>query len=130
MDEYSGTELFREIIYFMDISFPEWKTNRGVGFSAAEFILHCIEFLSQCNLDKRADELSRESLKTMYLSVAEDYQKFKTEYQFIFSAFALEKFTAEYEEEINDDHLTDFNYINLYETFLTHEIGKVTYDFK
>jgi hypothetical protein len=75
MAEHSGTELFKEIIHFMDISFPEWKTNRGIGFSAAEFILHCIEFLSQCNLEKREDEFSCESMKTLYLSVAEDYQR-------------------------------------------------------
>ena len=72
MEEYSGTELFREIIHFMDISFPEWKTNREIGLSAAEFISYCIEFLSQCTLDKRDDELNHELLKTIYLRVTED----------------------------------------------------------
>lgn len=43
MNEYSETELFNEIIHFMGISFPEWKTNRGIGFSTTEFILHCID---------------------------------------------------------------------------------------
>lgn len=99
MEEYSGTELFREIIHFMDISFPEWKTNRGIGLSAAEFISYCIEFLSQCTLDKRDDELNHESLKTIYLSVPEDYQRFQTEYQFIFSSFALSKSAAEYKDK-------------------------------
>ncbi|WJS93877.1 hypothetical protein NYQ10_17465 [Flavobacterium johnsoniae] len=32
MNEHSETELFTEIIHFMDMSFPEWKTNRGLGF--------------------------------------------------------------------------------------------------
>lgn len=130
MNEHSVTELFKETIHFMDISFPEWKTNRGIGFSAAEFILHCIEFLSQCNLGKQNDELNLKSLKTLYLSVAEDYQRLKTEYQFIFSSFALEKFTIEYEYEIEDKYLTDFRYNELYDTFFNEELGKVTYSFE
>jgi len=130
MDEYSETELFKEIIHFMEISFPEWKTNREVGFSAAEFILHSIEFLSQCNLEKPDNELNHKSLKTLYLSVAEDYQRFKTEYQFIFSSFTLGKFTTEYENEIEDKYLTDFRYNDLYESFFKQELEKITYDFK
>lgn len=130
MHEYSGTELFKEIINFMDLSFPEWKTNQGIGFSAAEFILHCIEFLGRCNLSIDNEELNYESLKTLYLSVAEDYQRFKTEYQFIFSSFALEKFTSEYADEIEDEYLTDFRYNYLYDTFLNHQLEKVIYDFK
>ncbi|OXB08408.1 hypothetical protein B0A81_08815 [Flavobacterium plurextorum] len=130
MNEYSGTELFKETIHFMNMSFPEWKTNRGIGFSAAEFILHCMEFLNQCTMDKKDEDFNLESLKTIYLSVAEDYQRFKTEYQFLFSSFALEKFTAEYENEIEDEYLTDFRYNNLFDTFLNQEIEKMTYDFK
>ncbi|MFH6998888.1 hypothetical protein ACHRVZ_13200 [Flavobacterium sp. FlaQc-57] len=130
MNEYSGTELFKETIHFMNIFFPEWKTNRGIGFSAAEFILHCIEFLSQCNLRIDNKELNHESLKTLYLSVAEDYQRFKTEYQFIFSSFALEKFTTEYADEIEDEYITDFRYNDLYDSFFNQELEKVTYDFE
>lgn len=129
MNEYSGTELLKETIHFMNISFPEWKTNRGIGFSAAEFILHCMEFLSQCNLSIDNKELNHESLKTLYLSVAEDYQRFKTEYQFIFSSFAVEKFTAEYADEIEDEYITDFKYNDLFDNFLKKEFGKVTYNF-
>ncbi|MFH6964695.1 hypothetical protein ACHRVK_10030 [Flavobacterium plurextorum] len=130
MDEYSRTELFKETIHFMDMSFPEWKTNRGIGFSSAEFILHCMEFLSQCTLDKKNEEFNLESLKTLYLSVAEDYQRFKTEYQFIFSSFALEKFTAKFASEIENEYLTDFRYNNLYNSFLNQELEKVTYNFE
>lgn len=130
MDEYSGTELFKETIHFIEMSFPEWKTNRGIGFSAAEFILHCMEFLSQCTMDKKDKEFDLDSLKTLYLSVAEDYQRFKIEYKFIFSSFALEKFTAEYADKIEDEYLTDFRYNNLYESFLNQELEKVTYDFE
>lgn len=130
MNEYSGTELFKETIHFMDMSFPEWKTNRGIGFSAAEFILHCMEFLSQCTMGKKDEEFNLESLNTLYLSVAEDYQRFRTEYQFIFSSFALEKFTDEYADEIEDEYLTEFRYNDLYDNFLNQELEKVTYDFE
>ncbi|MFH6956819.1 hypothetical protein ACHRV1_05380 [Flavobacterium aquidurense] len=130
MNEHSETELFKEIIHFMDISFPEWKTNKGLGTSATEFILHCIDFLSQCTLEKRGNEFNSESLAILYLSVAEDYERFKTEYQFIFSALVLEKFTAEFEVDLEDEYLTDYRYNYLYDTFLNEELGKTTYDFK
>lgn len=130
MNEHSETELFKEIIHFMDISFPEWKMNKGLGTSATEFILHCIDFLSQCTLEKRDNELNCESLKTLYLSVAEDYERFKTEYQFIFSSLALEKFAIEFEQELEDEYLTDFRYNDLYDTFFNQELKKVTYDFR
>lgn len=130
MNEYSGTELFKEIIHFMDMSFPEWKTNRGLGFTSLEFIRHCIDFLTLCNLEKNNEDLNLKSLKTIYLSLAEDYERFRMEYQSVFSSFALEKFTAEYEEEIEDEYLTDFRYNDLYDTFLNQELEKITYDFK
>lgn len=130
MNEYSGTELFKETIHFMNISFPEWKTNRGIGFSAVEFILHCMEFLNQCTMDKKEEEFNLESLKTLYLSVAEDYQRFKTEYQFIFSSSVLDKFTTVYEVEIGDEYLTEFMYNCLYDSFLKQELEKVIYNFE
>lgn len=130
MNEHSESELFKEIIHFMDISFPEWKTNRGIGFSAVEFIIHSIDFLKHCNLEKRDNALNRESLETLYLSVAEDYDRFKKEYQFIFSSFALEKFHTELEDELEDPHLTDYRYNDLYEKFFNQELGKISYAFK
>lgn len=130
MNEYSGTELFKETIHFMNISFPEWKTNRGLGFTSVEFVRHCIDFLSLCNLKKNDGVLNLCSLKTIYLSLAEDYERFRIEYQTIFLSFALEKFIAEYEDEIEDEYLNDFRYNYLYETFLNMEFEKVTYHFK
>lgn len=130
IDEHSESEFFKETIHFMNISFPEWKTNRGIGFSAVEFILHCIDYLNLCPLEKRDNELNYNSLKTLYLSVAEDYKRFKKEYQYIFSNFALEKFYDEYESELDDEYLTDYRYNDLYNAFLNQELEKVTYDFR
>ncbi|WP_272023610.1 hypothetical protein [Olleya namhaensis] len=42
MEEYSHLEIYKETIHFMDLAFPEWTTNKGVGFWAAEFILTSI----------------------------------------------------------------------------------------
>ena len=69
-------------------------------------------------------------MKTIYLSLAEDYERFRMEYQFIFSSFVLDKFTAEFAEEIEDEYLIDFRYDYLYETFLNKEFAKVAHDFK
>ena len=60
-------------------------------------------------------------MKTICLSLAEDFERFRVEYQFIFSSFALEKFTIEYGNEIEDEYLTDFRYNCLHETFLNME---------
>lgn len=130
MEEHSETELFKEIIHFMDISFPEWKTNKGLGFTSLEFVWHCIDFLTLCNLEKNDEVLNLKSLKTVYLSLAEDYERFRIAYQSIFLAYALDKFTAEYEDEIEDEYLTDFRYNYLYDIFLNDELQKVNYNFK
>ncbi|OXA98213.1 hypothetical protein B0A75_14815 [Flavobacterium oncorhynchi] len=130
MNEYSGTELFKEIIHFMDMSFPEWKTNRGLGFTSLEFVRHSIDFLSQCNLEKNEKVFNIGSLKIIYLSLVEDYERFKTEYKLVFSSFVLDRFTAEYADEIEDEYLTDFRYNYLYDIFLKQEFEKVTYDFQ
>jgi len=65
-----------------------------------------------------------ESLTTIYHNVAKDYQRFKTECQFIFLDFVLQKITAEFEEELEDEYLTDFRYNDLYDTFLNQELVK------
>ncbi|WP_433832552.1 hypothetical protein [Flavobacterium anhuiense] len=130
MEEHSDTELFKELIHFMDISFPEWKSNKGLGTTAIEFISDSINFLSQCNLEKRDDQLNKQSLTQIYLSVAEDYERYKMQYQSIFFTNTLEKFTAEFEEELEDEYLTDFRYNDLYDTFFNQELEKKTYDFK
>jgi len=53
-----------------------------------------------------------------------------TEYQFIFSALVLEKFTTEFEHDLEDEYLTYYRYNYLYDSFLNQELEKVTYEFK
>lgn len=129
MEEHSDTELFKELIHFMDISFPEWKTNKGLGTTATEFISDSINFLSQCNLEKRDDQLNKQSLTQIYLSLAEDYERYKIQYQSIFFENTLEKFATEFEEELEDEFLTDFRYNDLYDNFFNQELMKVVHDF-
>jgi len=80
-------------------------------------------------LEKKDDELTRESFKTLYLSLAEDYDRFKNEYQSIFSSFVLEKFHIEYEDELEDEYLTDVRYNYLYDDFLNKELDKNPFNF-
>lgn len=35
MEEYSHTPLFKQMIVFMNTTFPEWKTHNGVGSNIA-----------------------------------------------------------------------------------------------
>lgn len=128
--EHSETELFEKIIHFMDISFPQWKTNRDLGFTSVEFIWHCIDFLSLCNLENNDEVFNLRSFNTIYLSLAEDYERFRMEYKSIFFSSVLDKFTAEYSDEIEDEHLTDFRYNQLYNNLLSNKIKRVPYDFR
>ncbi len=88
-----------------------------------------MDFLSLSNLEKRDNDLNHKSLKTVYLSVAEDYKRFKRNYESAFLSSVLQKFHAEYENELEDEYLTDYRYNDLYDTFLKQELEKVTYDF-
>jgi len=64
-----------------------------------------------------------------YISVAEDYERYKMQYQSIFFENTLEKFEIEFEQELEDEYLTDFRYNDLYDTFFNQELKKVVYSF-
>jgi len=51
------------------------------------------------------------------------------QYQSIFFENTLEKFEIEFEQELEDEYLTDFRYNDLYDTFFNQELKKVVYSF-
>lgn len=67
INEYSGTELYKEIIHFMNLAFPEWTSNAGIGRWAAEFVLRAIQNIEYTE-EKGYTPL--ETLKDMYVGLA------------------------------------------------------------
>ncbi|TVZ23759.1 hypothetical protein JM84_2713 [Dokdonia sp. Hel_I_63] len=69
MNEYSGTELFSEIIHALNWLFPDWKMNKELGCGAPEFVLSVIHnteeiFESSCQ---------KEFLKFLYDHITDCY---------------------------------------------------------
>ncbi|KLT67768.1 hypothetical protein [Flavobacterium sp. ABG] len=71
---------------------------------------------------KRDNQLNEQSLTQIYLSLAEDYERYKMQYQSIFFENTLERFAIEFEKELEDQYLTDYRYNDLYKTFLNQEL--------
>lgn len=73
-NEYSGTELFTEVIHFLDWFFPNWKTNRGLGEGAPEFVLTTIRSTE----DHFYDSSQMEALRNLYLEIIDAYPTSKS----------------------------------------------------
>ena len=133
IEEYYETELFKEIIHFMNIAFPEWKTNKGIGFWAGEFILNSIlnnEYLTD------VEEFSqRDLLITLYAELEIEYKKCKNQYTFVFNDSILDEFNIECKILLDEkEHLNDLEYSifynQLFYKFKSKKLLKITYDFE
>ncbi|MBW2961954.1 hypothetical protein [Mesonia aestuariivivens] len=131
MEEYTGTSIYKEIIHFMYLAFPNWTSNRGIGSMAAEFVLSNIENLEY--LDEDAIN-SKESLETIYLELVKRYHSFKKTFDFSDYTRLNNEFEQEYEEELQDiEHLniedSEKARDELYMKFEKEYLSKVTYNF-
>lgn len=132
MEEYSQTEIFKEIIHFMDLAFPEWTSNKGVGTWSAEFVLNAIQNLEYLN--EKTDYSSFEVLKDIYMSLVEDYNISKTKYSLVIKDYILSDFEIEYREFLEENEYLpekDFNalYYEIYNNYKTKILKTAIYDF-
>lgn len=132
MGEYSHIEIFNEIIHFMDLAFPEWSTNKGVGFWAAEFVLTAIQNLE--HLYEESGLSSFEVLKELYLNLVCDYKNYKSQFSFALSDSILNDFEIEHDELLDEnEHLSkeDYKvfYDKIYNAYQEKYLNKVTYVF-
>lgn len=133
MEEYSNTELFKEIIHFIDIKYPEWKTNNGIGFWAGEFV--CTVILNNEYLQDRDEYSFREMCETLYKELDVHYNKTKSSFDFIYKDVLFRDFEIKYDEELEEnEHLSEAEYSvfydNLYADFKKEHLKIVTYNFK
>ena len=133
MDEYSGTELFEEITHFMDIKHPYWKTNKGLGFWAAEFVYSAIQN-NEYLLDR--DEYSfKYMLENIYKELDYDYERMKSNFDMVYNNILLTDFENHHEDELEDNnHLSEEEYSkfydNLFKAFKKEHLKIVTYNFE
>ena len=133
MEEYSHTEIFIEIIHFMDIAFPEWITNKGVGFWAAEFVLTSIQNFE--HLYEQPDFSSFEILKELYLNLVAEYRNSKISFSYVVKNAILDDFDIAHGEYLEEnEHLPEHDFDALYkDLFNTYEekyMEKIIYDFR
>ncbi|MCF8715528.1 hypothetical protein JM658_11895 [Joostella atrarenae] len=131
INEYSEAVLYKEIIHFMNIAFPEWNSNAGIGSWAAEFVLTAIQNLEYT---EEKEYTLLKTLKEMYVTLADDYNSFKEKYQFIILDDILKQFNIEYGEFLDEhENLSekDFEalYEELYATYRNKYFNVVTYSF-
>lgn len=133
MEEYKGTELFYETLHFMDLAFPEWKSNKGIGTWAGEFVLLIIE--NNEYLDDREEYTFKEMLTNLYIDLADRYSDMQVEYRFAFDDRIISQFNNDKEFELNEkEHLPFKEYSVFYDMlfleYKNEKLEKVTYNFK
>jgi hypothetical protein len=134
MEEYSNTELFKETILFLDIAFPEWKTNNGVGSSAAEFVLNIMNENENLAFE---DSFSKDKFKELYEDIVFLYKVYKENFKSQLLTIINNKVNLLYEEEFeileNDVKISAKDYLAYCnvakEKFKEIFMDKITYDF-
>jgi len=132
MEEYSETEMFKEIVHFMNMAFPEWLTNRGIGGWAAEFILTNIQDLDYFQKQKNYSSLKK--LTDCYLCVSTAYHTTKTQYSVVANELLLQAFNHKFEIELSDkEYLSpkefDIFHESLYTQYQDTFLNKICYNF-
>lgn len=121
-NEYFDTEIFKEIVHFMDMAFPEWKSNKGIGFYAPEFVLTTIQ---NCDYLIEAETLN---LNLLYAELVLEYPKSKASYELSFEEYFDNYFFAKLEDdsfEATSHQQQEEVYRNYFERVITY----IPYDF-
>ncbi|MDD3721222.1 MAG: hypothetical protein PHW92_01865 [Lutibacter sp.] len=133
IEEYSHTEIFKEIISFLNINYPKWSSNHFLGSYAVEFVETTIQNLD--SLQDKEDHTKLEMIKNIREEIASRFNDTYFNYQLMFSEQLIINFESTFEEELYDNrHLpyqeySDF-YDNLFDAFEKNEKDKIIYNFK
>lgn len=127
ISQYSETELYKEIIHCMNLLFPEWNSNYGIGCISSEFVLTTIQNLEY--IEDFTDINRREQLKTIYQELTISYKDSKLYYQSIIKDAIDQKFKNTFTDVVDLEELCDLEYNNRYNGFVEKEMTKVFYKF-
>lgn len=70
-NEYAGTTIYTEVVHFLQLAFPEWNSNKGLGAGAPEFVLQLINNHEEAFYTKP----QREALVSLYIDAADSYER-------------------------------------------------------
>lgn len=112
MEEYSHTPLFKQMIVFMNTTFPEWKTHNGVGSSAATLIYTNLMIFQDYDEDFNFEE-----------ELSSAYEFSQNSYNGFFLMKTFDYFMELLKEEDNRDDL-DKLYKQFEKKLLTKEVYK------
>jgi len=133
INEYSGTEILKEALLFMNDFFPEWTCHlNGIGKWSPEFIYTSLENLA--HLQNETEYSSADILKEIYAELAQNYPIKKSNY----ALFLVDEISTAF-DIANEDfdyvnrHLSVENYTALYKMqlndFKKEYLNRVTFDF-
>ncbi|WP_397364507.1 hypothetical protein [Olleya sp. R77988] len=125
--EHQGTELYQEIIHYMNWLYPKWNSNLGIGYGASEFILTAIQNLE--GISDFSSENRQTNLETLYEQLSFWYARTKEWYQSTLKENMYDKFKASFIDFEYLDDICDFEHDKLYSAFVKKEMSKIYYEF-
>ena len=99
---YSGSVQLEEILHFLELAFPDWKTNGGLGAFAPEFVIWVLDHTSE----SYQNDSFLDFLKFVYFEIADEYSKFQKSQAFSFDIECIQDFPEDseaYYEALSDD---------------------------
>ena len=123
-ETFYQTNIYNEIINFLDIAHPEWRKNKELGESAPEFILHII---AMCE-DQEYESSTVEWLTSLYEEIASEYERSKSFNQSTRDTSLIKEFISERAIEEDDFYIED-KYQKQYEKFKLKDNEEVYWPF-
>lgn len=158
MENYSNTPILNEILRYMNEQFPNWNSNSGIGFYAAEFVSDFIDeyesfvnhkeyYQNECNDSEIENgeaieevEFTKRELKFLHQNLAYNYSCTLKNFENRFDLYVIEQFDdyleGLIENEVDDakiEELEDLSqqaYDKMFEEFKSKLKEKIIYDFK
>jgi hypothetical protein len=122
--EYINTELYKEIIAFMNVAFPLWNTFEGIGNCAPQFILSTLQ-----NLDY-IDELNDKTLTLIYEDISSSYIETLKFHQIDKNSRYLNMFSSFcFNNDLDTDEWSDYEYELKFQKYKKHLMSCITYAF-
>ncbi|WP_196887453.1 hypothetical protein [Aureivirga sp. CE67] len=118
-EKYVNTEIYEEVVHFLNWFYPEWKTRAGLGYWSPEFILDIIVENEQIFNNKDFERIDKLHHIYKYTSLA--YLKSKENYKHVFKSWCLKKFYATKNDIV--EYLSTENRKKMFKMFV-NKVGK------
>lgn len=130
-NEYASTTIYTEVVHFLQLAYPEWNCNKGLGAGAPEFVLQLINEHEETFYTKP----QREALVSLYLDASDSYElsqkhffsdlmsRLETE----FFMMDEEDFASLYNKEINE--ISQKEYTALLELYKQSHMNLIPFTF-